>query len=385
MRRGFGSIRQRPSGRWQARYKGPDGAYHNAPMTYPTKRDAEAYLRVVEADVIRHTWRAPATTTEQLGAYGTRVIEQRRLRPQSRLAYLADWDNHVVPYLGTKRVGSLTPADIRTWHADLTSALAARMAEVNWVSTGGRRDGSAAAARAYRILRMVMNQAVEDGLQTANPCQIKGAGTYKKPVRPTLTVEEVEQLAGAVPQRYRALVLLLAWTGLRLGEATELRWRDVDLDGCSIRIERAVYPVDGEYVIGDPKSDAGRRTVSVPPSLVAELVRSGPDIRHPDALVVSTRSGRCAYSAAQTAITRTLRSLGRTDVRVHDLRHTGHTLAAASGATLADLMQRLGHSTVNASMTYAHAADDHGRAVAARLEERRAEVTELARKRRAEG
>lgn len=381
MRRTFGSVRQRPSGRWQARYKGPDGAYHNAPMTYPTKRDAEAYLRVIEADVIRKSWKAPALTSEPLGDYGRRVIEQRPLRPQSRLAYLADWDNHVVPHLGAKQVGSLSPGDVRTWHATLSADLAARMAEVEWVSTGGRRDGAAAVARAYRILRMVMNQAVLDQLLPANPCQIKGGGTYKKPTRPTLTPAEVERLAAAVPERYRVLVLLLAWTGLRLGEATELRWRDVDLDAGVISVERAVYPVDGQYVVGDPKSDAGKRRVSVPASLVAELRAAAPDTLHPDALVVSTRSGRCAYGAAQTAITRTLRSLGRTDVRVHDLRHTGHTLAAASGATLADLMERLGHSTVNASMTYAHAAGDHGKALAERLEERRAEVVDLSQRR----
>jgi integrase len=383
-RRGFGSIRKRPSGRYQVRYKGPDGTYHTAPMTYPTKRDAEAYLRTIEADVIRQSWRAPVLATEPLGDYGRRIIAQRPLRPQSRAGYLADWENHVEPFIGAKRVGSITPPDVRAWHADLSEALAARMAEVEWVSTGGRRDGSAAVARSYRILRMVLNQAVGDGLLAANPCQISGAGTYKKPKRPTLSPTEVEELAGAVPTRYRALVLVLAWAGLRLGEATELRWRDVDLETLTLNVERAVYPIDGEYVIGEPKSDAGRRRVSIPASLAVELDEHGPDIRDPDALVFTTRSNRCAYSAAQTAITRTLRSLGRTDVRVHDLRHTGHTLAAMSGATLADLMERLGHSTVNASMTYAHSAGDQGRAVAKKLEERRAEVVEL-NSRRASG
>lgn len=230
---------------------------------------------------------------------------------------------------------------------------------------------------------MVCGQAVDDGLLVANPCRIKGAGTYRKPPRPTLTAQDVEALAAAVPERYRALVLILAWAGLRLGEATELRWRDVDLTARTITVERAVYPVNGEYVVGEPKSEAGKRRVAIPASLAAEIDASGPDTRDPDALVVSTRSGRCAYGAAQTAITRALRSMGRTDVRVHDLRHTGHTLAAESGATLADLMERLGHSTVNASMTYAHAAKDHGRAVADRLEQRRAEVVDLDARRNA--
>ena len=64
--------------------------------------------------------------------------------------------------------------------------------------------------------------------------------------------------------------------------------------------------------------------------------------------------------------------MGRSDIRVHDLRHTGQVLAAQSGATLADLMARLGHSSVNAAMKYAHAASDHGRKVADQMEQARA-------------
>lgn len=381
-RRGFGSIRQRSSGRWQVRYKGPDGQYHTAPMTYPNKRSAEVYLRTIEADVIRQSWRAPALATERLVDYGHRMIAQRpNLREQTRIAYRADFDNHVVPGLGAKRVGTLTVGDVRSWHAELTTALADKAAQVTRKATGSRHDGAATVARAYRILRLVLNDAVLDGLLDKNPCQIKGVGNYKRPERPTLSPAEVEQLAAAVPKRYRVLVLILAWGGLRLGEATELRWRDVDLKAGTLRVDRAVYPVAGSYVVGDPKTDAGRRTVSIPAFLAAEIDKAGPDIRHPDALIVATRSNRCAYGAAQTAITRTLRDLGRTDVRVHDLRHTGHTLAAANGATLADLKQRLGHSTVAASMIYAHAAGDHGRQVAERLDAHRAEVIDLGTRR----
>ena len=80
----------------------------------------------------------------------------------------------------------------------------------------------------------------------------------------------------------------------------------------------------------------------------------------------------CATStingAAELAITKALRNMGRTDIRIHDLRHAGQVLAAQSGATLADLMARLGHSSVNAAMKYAHAAGDHGRQVADRMD-----------------
>ena len=301
-RRSFGSIRERSSGRFQVRYKGPDGAVHTAPLTYPTMRDAEAYLSVIEADIIRQSWRAPSSVTEQLSSYGERVIYQRQLKPQSRLAYLADWQNHVAPTLGKKRVGTVTPSDVRDWHAGLTKSLADRMAAIEWTSTGSRRDGAATVARCYRILRMVLNTAVDDGLLDSNPCKITGAGNYRKPTRPTLSVAEVEELASAVLPRYKVLVLILAWTGLRLGEACALRWRDIDFKALTLTVERAVYPVDRAYIFGDPKSEAGRRTVGISKSLADEIRESGPDVI--DALVVSTRSNNVAYSAAQTNITR---------------------------------------------------------------------------------
>lgn len=382
-RRSFGSIRQRGSGRFQARYRGPDGELYTAPVTYPSRRDAEAFLSTVEADIIRRTWKAPIEQTERLDDYGRRVIARRPLKPQTRSAYLADWGNHVSPTLGRRPIGTVTPDEVRTWHADLSAMLAERMGQRTWHATGGRRDGSATVARCYRILRMVFAQAVEDEILDRSPCRIKGGGTYRSPERPILTAEEVEQLAEAVPSRYRALVLVLAWTSVRLGEATELRWSDVDLAAGTIRVERAVYPVDGVYTIGATKSEAGVRTVDLPAFVVDELEVHGPDIRHPGDLVFATRSRRCAYSAAQTAITRALRGdLGRSDVRVHDLRHTGEVFAAEEGATLAELMERLGHSTVNAAMTYAHAAKGRSRVLADRLDQRRADVVDLASRRR---
>ena len=88
---------------------------------------------------------------------------------------------------------------------------------------------------------------------------------------------------------------------------------------------------------------------------------AGPD---PDALVVTTRTGAVALRVAQLSITRRLDALGRSDVRVHDLRHTGQLLAAYAGATPAELQRRMGHSSAVAAARYSHTAEDHGRAVA---------------------
>ena len=378
-RRSFGYVRKLPSGRFLAQYQGSDGRRYNAPVTYEYKADAEAYLATVQADMVRQTWKAPVSTEETLGSYGLRWIEQRPLKETSRIRYLEDWNNHISPRLGEYRLDLVTPDVIRTWYADLGTDLAAKLADKKKVSTATRQDGTSTVARSYRILRAIMNTAVEDELIASNPCRIKNGGTYRSTERPTLSVAEVDQLATTVVERYRALVLALAWTGIRLGEATELRRRDLALGAGSIRVDRAAYPnPEGGYFIDAPKSRAGHRTIAIPEFLAAELQAHLDDFVRspsPDALVFPTRTGECAYGAAQTAITRALRNMGRSDIRVHDLRHTGQVLAAQSGATLADLMARLGHSSVNAAMKYAHAAGDHGRQVADRMEAARRDAS----------
>lgn len=371
-RRSFGYVRKLPSGRYLAQYQGSDGRRYSAPVTYEFKADAEAYLATVQADMVRQTWKAPVSTEETLGTYGLKWIAQRPLKETSRIRYLDDWNNHIAPRLGDYRLDLVTPEVVRTWYADLGTDLASKLAEKKKVSTATRQDGTSTVARSYRILRAILNTAVEDELITSNPCRIKNGGTYRNTERPTLSVAEVDQLAATVVKRYRALVLCLAWTGIRLGEATELRRRDLDLPAGSIRVDRAAYPnPEGGYFIDTPKSRAGHRTIAIPSFLVGEVQQHlGQFVQRPsaDALVFPTRTGECAYGAAQTAITRALREMGRSDVRVHDLRHTGQVLAAQSGATLADLMARLGHSSVNAAMKYAHAAGDHGRQVADRMD-----------------
>ena len=171
----------------------------------------------------------------------------------------------------------------------------------------------------------------------------------------------------ATPPRYRAMVLLASWCGLRFGELTELRRSDVDIDGRLVRVRRGVSRAGGEVFIGDPKSDAGRRDVSVPPHLVPVLASHldhhvGPG---DDALVFPARHGGSMAPSSLYKVWHPARlAAGRPDLRFHDLRHTGGTLAAATGATLADLMARLGHSTPSAAMVYQHAAAGRDRDIA---------------------
>jgi integrase len=175
-----------------------------------------------------------------------------------------------------------------------------------------------------------------------------------------------------MPERLRLAVLIAAWCGLRQGEIVELRRADVDLTRGVIRVRRAVARVSGEPpVVGSPKSGAGVRDVAIPPHLLPEVERHLHAFVPPakqSLLFVGRDSGeQLASSTLYRWFYPARDAAGRPDLRWHDLRHTGATLAAATGATLAELMNRLGHSTVGAAMRYQHAAHDRDTEIARRL------------------
>ena len=166
------------------------------------------------------------------------------------------------------------------------------------------------------------------------------------------------------------MMLLASWCAMRFGELTELRGSDIDTRTGTIRIRRAVAWVDSEPVIGKPKSDAGTRDVAIPPHLLplvrAHLLEHG--VGKTGLLFPAAQTNghmrpatlyRVYYPAREKA--------GRPDLRFHDLRHTGAVLAASTGATLAELMGRLGHSTPAAAMRYQHAAQGRDAEIAVAL------------------
>nr|WP_281371667.1 site-specific integrase [Petropleomorpha daqingensis] len=239
-------------------------------------------------------------------------------------------------------------------------------------------------AQSYRLLRAILNVAVADEAIASNPCRLRGGGTPRasRPSR-ALTAVEALQLAEQLgrdrrTERYRALVLVLAFGGLRFGEATALRRSDV-LPGGRVRVERSVRRVGGQWVSGEPKTDAGHRTVTLPAGVAAALedhlekhVRPSPD-----ALLFSTSSGGyLARSNWNSTFRRAADAIGLPAVRPHELRHTGATLAAATGATTKELMRRLGHSSPAAALLYQHAADDRDADIARALDAMLAALTE---------
>jgi integrase len=377
-KRKFGSIRKLPSGRYQARYPGPDGLLRPADTTFPTIADADAFLATQQADIIRKVWRAPRKDATTVADWVEQWVAQRAVKETTRANYESLAKLHIAgTRLGDMRIQDVTPADVRRWHVDLLAGLRAAAdakaakaaAAERELSVATKRTGRTTAAHAYRLLRASMATAVEDELIDRNPCRLKGASTIEASERPIASIAEVMAMADSILPRYRCVIYLGAFAGLRYGEIAALRRRDVVLDlekrRGSVTVEERVYRVRGELDFDAPKSRAGRRTVALPAVILPALANHLREHVGPgdDALVFTTRTGRVMSSFyGRWDIARN--AVGREDMRFHDLRHTGQTLAAESGATIAQLMQMLGHSTNAAALVYHHATLEHAHAVA---------------------
>ncbi len=214
-RRTSGSVRQRPSGRWQARVRDPVSGRLTSVGTFATKADADRAIALAMADQSRAAWVDPARGRLLLGDYAKAWLGERpQLRPRTRELYEGLLRLHVLPGLAGVELARITPSVVRRWYAGM-------------LRTG--QPGPSTVAKAYRLLHAVLATATADVLIAKNPCVITGAGVERAPERQVVTVEQVWELADTVEPRYRALVLTAAFTGLRRGELFGLTRARVDL------------------------------------------------------------------------------------------------------------------------------------------------------------
>ncbi|MBC9823914.1 site-specific integrase [Terrabacter sp. MAHUQ-38] len=359
-RRGFGYLRKLPSKRWQASYVGPDLARYGAPSTFAAKVDAEAWLASERALISAGNWSPPAlrrpvdADSVTFEVYARTWLRDRRLKPRTREGYEHLLQRFLLDDFGAVPLAKITPATVRAWWGQLNEAT------------------PTANARAYALLKAIMNTAVADEEIVANPCRIRSAASVPRAreVRPA-SVEELSVIVANLPENRRAIALLCSWCAMRIGEVLELRRKDVDLVRKVVRVQRSVAWVAGKPVVGSPKSAAGRRTVSIPPHVVPALKRHLDEFasRGQESLLFPAMDGTSHLQPTvfHDAFSKARAAAGRQDLRVHDLRHTGATLAAMAGATLAELQQRPGHSSVGAALRYQHAAAGRDTAIAEAL------------------
>jgi integrase len=358
-RRSFANIARITSGRYQVKYTGPDGVRRYAPHTFSRREDAEAWVGVTRREIERGKWSGDAPERTTFGVYATRWVDNRHvsgrpIKDRTRAHYESILTGYLVPEFGHRQLSAIKPKDVRDWY-ERTLA-----------------DRPTMRSHCYSLLRTIFASAIAEELLDANPCRIVGAGRAKRvhKIRPA-SVQELGVLTEAMPERLRLMVTLASWCALRFGEAVELRRGDIDLSDEVIRIRRgAVRAKGGTYTITTPKSDAGIRDVAIPPHVIplieahmAKYVDAGRD-----SLIFDTdNGGHLQPSTLARHWYRARDAAGRPDLRFHDLRHSGAVLAAATGASLAELMARLGHSTPSAAMRYQHAAQGRDREIAALL------------------
>lgn len=366
-RESWGAIRTLPSGRHQASYLHLGNRF-TAPTTFDAVQDARAWLAGVRVDIQRNTWQDPRSKcAETFGAYAEAWLEQRLsskgepLRPRTRAEYRRQLEGGLRQF-ATSRLEEISPSRVRAWH-----------------STRMRESGATSAARETALLRAVLATAVIDGQLARNPVDSKLSRSSSRVSHRPPSLEElailVEEVGASAPQ-LKLAVLLAAYGGLRISEWRALRRRDLQVDGdrATVFVTRQAQHITGEgWVVGPPKSAEGVRVVPLPSSLTGEVDRHLSEHvgAFPESLIFKP-AGRSSFlhdsqfnvhwnRAREIAGVRVKEEDGWVSVvREHDLRHFHLSYYAASGATLAELKARAGHSTAQAAMVYQHAVVDRG-------------------------
>ena len=376
-RREFGSIRKLASGRHQAVYTGPDLLRHVAPTTFQAKIDAEGWLHEERKLIEANEWSPPkhraekaraVATTPDFETYAKKWIAKRRtdkgepLRATTRANYEATLEHHLVPTFGRMRLRDITKGAVRRWYEDTLE---------------GNGDTPRANSKAYGLLRAIMNSAVDEDLIEASPVHIHGAGYQPKRRRlEPASIEELDVIVENMPEKWKLMVLLASWCALRYGEIAELRRKDIKLRHVGgrwtgvIQVRRGVVWVNRKIQVEPPKSEAGIRDVAIPPHLIPIIKEHLETVAAPgqEGLLFPAASGRQQWPSTITGYFKKAAEVaGRSDLRFHDLRHTGAVMAAQQGATLADLQARLGHSTANAALLYQHTAKGRDQLIAESL------------------
>jgi integrase len=232
-------------------------------------------LGSVETDLKRGQWIDPKAGQVTLEKYTGRWLGNRsNLANSTRQTYDDLLRRHIVPAFGGLELASVEPSAVRGWWAELSE-----------------RHPSTA-AKAYRLLNSIYRTAIDDGIVGRNPCKVKGGGNENTPERPVATVAQVAALADAMPEPLRCIVLLAAWCGLRSGELTALRRKDLDVLGGFVNVRESMEQLhDGTVNFKPPKTKAGRRRIAIPGNITEEL--AGHLAAHveppPEALVFTTK------------------------------------------------------------------------------------------------
>ncbi|MEV7131092.1 tyrosine-type recombinase/integrase [Streptomyces sp. NPDC093260] len=340
-RRAFGRVRKLPSGRFQARYPGPDGILRPADRTFATSTDADRWLAKKRIEIEEGRWLDPADGQTTVRAWAARWLAAvaPQLKHKTQASYRSLINSRINPVLGDRELSSLWPITVTEWVAAM------------------RTEGLSASRirQAYRVLSQIMASAVDNDLIGQTPCRGVRLPRMPQTEPHIVTPLEASRIVHHAEKPHDLLIALLAFAGLRVGEAFALRRSDVDLAGCFLLVDENLAEANGALVFDTPKSHQ-KRLLRLAPSLAKRLgayldVLAGGD----DALLFTTPAGKpLRYNQWRKAyFDPAVSAAGLMDVTPHDLR-ASHGTWVADRYGVMTAAHRLGHS--NASVTTRHYA-----------------------------
>ncbi|UQN30698.1 tyrosine-type recombinase/integrase [Brachybacterium kimchii] len=340
---------------------------------FRTLRDAKDFLVEQESTKADGSFIAQAAGRVTVGEIARPWLDHKKAVSSKTYGSTLEssWRTHVEERWAEVRISAVKSTAVRDWVAELADEKSASVV-----------------IRAYGILAGVLDDAVADRRLARNPA--RGVALPKKVSAPRRYLEpaEVEVVAETVWAPRRMLFLVLAWTGLRWGEAVALRVRDVNQVRRRLLVQRAVEYTAGEWHVTDTKGHQ-RRSVALPKSVYTEFAQHirdlpDPDDLGPDRLLFPPARTKGGYMIAPRKsaerpdrpgkvrvdwLEAALTTVGLPYMSPHELRHTAASLAVSAGANVKSLQRMLGHKSAALTLdTYADLFDSDLDDVAERLD-----------------
>ena len=335
--------------RWRARYVDDGGREHS--RGFGRKVDAQNWLNNQVSGQVTGTWTDPRLSVVTFGVMAERWFATKATRaPKTVAGYRSLLETLVLPRWEDVALRDVSFDDLQQWVTGLS------------VNGSTKREGQGLSAsrviRAHQVVSQVLRYAVRSKCLAASPAEGLELPRKAEVEQQYLSHEQLHRLAVA-SGRFRTLVLVLGYCGLRFGEAAALRVGDVDLAARRVRVRRSVTGVRGQGLVEGPTKNHSARTVPVP-AFLAPLIETEIGERGSDELLFPSRRGgylsvgelRWVFDPAATKV-------GVEGLTPHELRHSCASLAIAAGANVKVLQTLLGHKTATLTLDrYGHLFPD---------------------------